>query len=55
VQAGECIRIMTGAAMPAGCDTVLPQELASAISDDSVTIAHGVIQPAPIAASRAKT
>lgn len=44
VQAGECIRIMTGAAMPAGCDSVLPQELASAISDDSVTIAHGVIQ-----------
>lgn len=44
VQAGECIRIMTGAAMPAGCDSVLPQELASAISDDSVSIAHGVIQ-----------
>ncbi|MYN44203.1 molybdenum cofactor guanylyltransferase MobA [Pseudoduganella sp. FT93W] len=44
VQAGECIRIMTGAAMPAGCDSVLPQELASAISDDSVTVAHGVIQ-----------
>jgi molybdopterin molybdotransferase len=33
---------------------VLPQELASAIGDDSVTIAHGVIR-APIAASRAKT
>lgn len=44
VQAGECIRIMTGAAMPAGCDSVLPQELASASSDTSVTIAHGVIQ-----------
>jgi len=44
VQAGECIRIMTGAAMPSGCDSVLPQELASAMSDDSVTIAHGVIQ-----------
>lgn len=43
VQAGECIRIMTGAAMPAGCDSVLPQELASASSDTSVTIAHGVI------------
>ncbi|MYM38462.1 molybdopterin molybdotransferase MoeA [Duganella qianjiadongensis] len=44
VQAGDCIRIMTGAAMPAGCDSVLPQELAAAISENSVTIAHGVIQ-----------
>ena len=25
--AGECIRIMTGAVMPPGCDTVVPQEL----------------------------
>jgi molybdopterin molybdotransferase len=25
--AGECVRIMTGAPMPAGCDTVVPQEL----------------------------
>jgi molybdopterin molybdotransferase len=25
--AGECVRIMTGAVMPAGCDTVVPQEL----------------------------
>ncbi len=24
--AGECVRIMTGAPMPAGCDTVVPQE-----------------------------
>ncbi len=44
-QAGQCIRIMTGAAMPAGCDSVLPQELASAISDTQVTIAHGAITP----------
>ncbi|MGS0893473.1 molybdopterin molybdotransferase MoeA [Burkholderia stagnalis] len=26
VPAGACIRIMTGAPMPAGCDTVIPQE-----------------------------
>ncbi|AXK64921.1 gephyrin-like molybdotransferase Glp [Burkholderia sp. IDO3] len=26
VAAGACIRIMTGAPMPAGCDTVIPQE-----------------------------
>ncbi len=44
-QAGQCVRIMTGAAMPAGCDSVLPQELASAITDTRVTIAHGAITP----------
>jgi molybdopterin molybdotransferase len=27
VGSGECVRIMTGAAMPPGCDTVVPQEL----------------------------
>lgn len=26
VGAGECVRIMTGAVMPAGCDSVIPQE-----------------------------
>jgi molybdopterin molybdotransferase len=30
VAAGECVRIMTGAVMPAGLDTVVPQELCSA-------------------------
>jgi molybdopterin biosynthesis enzyme len=30
VQAGECVKIMTGAIMPAGLDTVVPQELVSA-------------------------
>jgi molybdopterin molybdotransferase len=30
VQAGECVRIMTGAVMPAGLDTVVPQELCTA-------------------------
>jgi molybdopterin molybdotransferase len=30
VQAGECVRIMTGAIMPAGLDTVAPQELVKA-------------------------
>ena len=29
VSAGQCLRIMTGAVMPAGLDTVVPQELAS--------------------------
>ncbi|RFP25920.1 molybdenum cofactor guanylyltransferase [Duganella sp. BJB488] len=43
-QAGECIRIMTGAAIPPGCDSVLPQELAAHICADTVTIAHGAIR-----------
>lgn len=31
--AGECVRIMTGAPMPAGCDTVVPQELVTRAGD----------------------
>lgn len=27
VEATQCVRVMTGACMPAGCDTVVPQEL----------------------------
>jgi molybdopterin molybdotransferase len=42
--AGECVRIMTGAAIPPGCDSVIPQELAAAIEGDNVTIAHGAIR-----------
>ncbi|MDQ1830773.1 molybdopterin molybdotransferase MoeA [Massilia scottii] len=41
---GECVRIMTGGVMPAGCDSVIPQELVAAIGDDSITIAPGVIR-----------
>jgi molybdopterin molybdotransferase len=44
VGAGQCVRIMTGAAMPAGCDSVLPQELATAIGVDNVTLSHGAIR-----------
>jgi molybdopterin molybdotransferase len=43
-QAGECIRIMTGAAIPPGCDSVLPQELAAHIGEHTVTIRHGAIR-----------
>ncbi|MDR5855028.1 molybdopterin molybdotransferase MoeA [Caballeronia sp. LZ062] len=31
--AGECVRIMTGALMPEGCDTVVPQELVTREGD----------------------
>ncbi len=38
VAAGEALRIMTGAVMPAGCDTVVPQEFTRDASDTAVTI-----------------
>ena len=41
---GECARIMTGGVMPAGCDSVLPQEFAAAWTDSSVTVAPGAIR-----------
>jgi len=40
---GQCVRIMTGGVMPAGCDSVIPQELAATITDAAITIAPGVI------------
>ncbi|MDD3936059.1 gephyrin-like molybdotransferase Glp [Rhodoferax sp.] len=43
VQPGECVRIMTGAIMPAGLDTVVPQELSTVVGDQ-VTIPAGVLQ-----------
>ena len=45
VQAGECVRIMTGALMPRGCDTVIPQELVAEASTQFITIAANVIKP----------
>jgi molybdopterin molybdotransferase len=44
VAAGECLRIMTGAVMPVGCDTVVPQELCQA-DDNRVRIDAGVVRP----------
>jgi molybdopterin molybdotransferase len=40
---GECVRIMTGAIMPADLDTVAPQELVK-VNGDSVEIAPGLLQ-----------
>lgn len=42
--AGECVRIMTGAVMPAGLDTVVPQEFVS-VDGRQVTIPAGVVSP----------
>jgi len=40
VKAGECVRIMTGGVVPAGCDTIVMQEHAEA-KGDSVRIGGG--------------
>ena len=45
VPRGGCVRVMTGAVMPEGCDTVMPHELASSSSDTEVTLPSGKVQP----------
>jgi molybdopterin molybdotransferase len=40
----ECVKIMTGAIMPPGLDTVVPQELVT-LSGDQVSIPPGQLQP----------
>ncbi|RYE96623.1 MAG: molybdopterin molybdenumtransferase MoeA, partial [Oxalobacteraceae bacterium] len=47
-QAGECVRIMTGGVMPAGCDSVVPQEFVQVDGDAhsaEIVLAPGVIRP----------
>lgn len=44
VQTGQCVRIMTGAVMPAGCDTVVPQELVHQVEDGFITILAGTVR-----------
>jgi len=41
---GECVRIMTGAVMPEGCDTVLIQENAT-VSGDVISFPPGAVSP----------
>ena len=43
VAPGECVRIMTGAVMPAGLDTVVPQEFTT-VADAVVTLPAGVVR-----------
>src|SRR5512139_1434798 len=44
VPAGHCLRIMTGAVMPAGLDTVVPQEFTTA-GEGTVTVPAGIVRP----------
>ena len=43
--AGECVRIMTGAPMPAGLDTVVPQEFVAAGEGGRVVVPAGAVRP----------
>lgn len=45
VRAGECVRIMTGAVIPRGCDSVIPQEMVKEASVISVVIPANAIAP----------
>lgn len=44
VGAGECVRIMTGAVMPSGCDTVVPQEFTVELDGDAVKVPGGIVK-----------
>lgn len=45
VPRSDCVRVMTGAVMPEGCDTVMPHELATSASDTEVTLPPSKVQP----------
>ena len=42
---GHCVKIMTGAIMPAGLDTVAPQELTQSSGTERIAIPPGVLRP----------
>ncbi|MCF8166338.1 MAG: molybdopterin molybdotransferase MoeA [Rhodoferax sp.] len=41
---GECLKIMTGALMPNGCDTVIPQEFTESASESSVSFKQNQVK-----------
>jgi len=45
IGAGECLKIMTGALMPTGADTVIPQELVSSQSDITIEFKQNLLKP----------
>ena len=45
VGAGQCVKIMTGAIMPAGLDTVVPQEFTTTGADGRIEVPAGLLQP----------
>ena len=45
INPGECLKIMTGAVMPTGCDTVIPQELTSVQTETQIDFAQNQLKP----------
>jgi molybdopterin molybdotransferase len=45
VAAGACVKITTGAVMPAGLDTVVPQELVQTMADGHISFAADAVRP----------
>ena len=45
VAPGQCVKIMTGAVMPDGLDTVVPQEFVTRHDDGRITIPAGLLHP----------
>lgn len=43
VRAGQCVKIMTGAIMPAGLDTVVPQEFTRPLADGRIEVPAGLL------------
>ncbi len=43
VAPGHCLRIMTGAVMPSGCDTVVPQEFVQ-VASGTVNVPSGIVR-----------
>ena len=41
---GECVRIMTGAVMPPGLDTVVPQEFVTVVANGTIRIPAGAVR-----------
>ena len=44
VPPGFCVRIMTGAVMPDGLDTVVPQEFVTLLEDGRISVAAGLVR-----------
>ena len=44
ISQGECLKIMTGALMPHGCDTVIPQELTESADDSVVSLKQNQVK-----------
>jgi molybdopterin molybdotransferase len=44
VPPGFCVRIMTGAVMPDGLDTVVPQEFTTLLDDGRISVAAGLVR-----------